>query len=261
MTATVQPALDGSVPEPRKTKTQRQAEDYETWLAEVPGGLNGHALAKPFVECSNSGCDREAAKRGMCEMHYQRWKAEFRRAGLPLPAAPPRPTWSADLTGNRPYDKQYREATKHRLIANSVEDPHTGCWIWQKALDRDGYGVCGAPKRESAHRASFLAFIGPIPAGMVIDHRCHSNAPTCPGGTDCMHRRCINPAHLEPVTDTVNVLRGRSTWAKNARKTHCHRGHEFTPENTYARPDGRACRACQNAASAAYKRRRKEVQR
>lgn len=259
MTATVQPTLDGSVPEQRKTKTQRQAEDYETWLAEVHVGLDGRALAKPFTPCSNSDCDREAEKRGMCGMHYQRWKAEFRHAGLPLPPAPPRPTWSADLTGDRPYDHQYREVTKHRLISSSAKDTETGCWIWQKGLDRDGYGICGAPTRNSAHRVSYLAFIGAIPAGMVIDHRCHNEDESCPGGSDCRHRRCINPGHLVVATNTENALRGKSLWARNKRKTHCKHGHEFTPENTILRADGRACRTCQNRDAAAYKRRKRNA--
>jgi hypothetical protein len=65
-----------------------------------------------------------------------------------------------------------------------------------------------------------------------------------------MHRRCVNPEHLEPVTSAVNTRRGRSPSAVNARKTHCVRGHEFTPQNTAwkvstARPrPRRLCRAC-----------------
>lgn len=253
---TVQPALDGTIPNPPR----QRADDYETWLIEAPAGTTGHDLAKPYTECSDTDCHREGRKRGMCGMHYQRWKAESRRAGLPLPPAPPRPTWSADLTGDRPYDHQYREATKRRIAERSVVDPESGCWHWQKAIDKDGYGVCGAPRRNSAHRTAYLAFIGPIPAGMVIDHRCHSADATCPGGNACRHRRCVNPAHLDLVTPGENTQRGTSPSALNARKTHCHRGHEFTPENTYVTSTGRSCRACQRLAVAAYRNRKKRSQ-
>ena len=227
----------------------------------VQPALDGRCLAKPFTECTNDGCEREAEKRGMCNKHYLRWKKEFKRAGLPLPPAPPRPKWSADLAGDRPYDRQYREVTKHRLVAHSNADQESGCWLWQKALDRDGYGVIQAPRRDSAHRVAYLAFVGLITDGAVIDHRCHSEDLTCAGGRDCSHRRCVNPAHLELVTPGENTLRGRSPSAENARKTHCKWGHEFTPENTIQRHDGRACRACRRIASAAYKRRNKEAQR
>jgi len=50
MTATVQPALDGSIPEPTKTKARRQAEDYETWLAEVwPKFIAAAATGRTFT--------------------------------------------------------------------------------------------------------------------------------------------------------------------------------------------------------------------
>lgn len=50
MTATVQPALDGSVPAPQQTKTQRQAADYETWLDEVwPKFIDAAASGRTFT--------------------------------------------------------------------------------------------------------------------------------------------------------------------------------------------------------------------
>jgi hypothetical protein len=91
--------------------------------------------------------------------------------------------------------------------------------------------------------------VGPIPDGYDLDHLCHTSAPDCRQGRRCQHRACCNPAHLEPVTSRENTLRGSSVVALNAAKTHCQRGHEFTPENTYpaqARPGviGRGCRTC-----------------
>lgn len=103
-----------------------------------------------------------------------------------------------------------------------------------------------------AHRAAYAAVNGPIPDGVTIDHTCHNDDQSCPGGDSCLHRGCIEPTHLEGVTFRVNALRGRSIPAKNARATHCVNDHEFTPENTYSRPGGhgyRACRTCHRARS------------
>lgn len=116
------------------------------------------------------------------------------------------------------------------------------CWPWTAAKCSSGYGniFCdGVPK--SAHRVAYELLIGEIPAGLTLDHLCHTNDPTCRGGKDCPHRACVNPWHLEPVPARVNNLRGG-----NAVKTHCKRGHEFTPENTesYGPGEGRTCRAC-----------------
>ena len=161
------------------------------------------------------------------------------------------------LDGTAWDDEEYRVDVRNRIKEHSTPSPETGCWIWQRALDRDGYGVMQATRRDSAHRVAYLAFIGPIPDGRVLDHTCHSTDRTCPGGNDCLHRRCVNPAHLEPVTPGENTQRGTSPSALNARKTHCHRGHEFTPENTYVWSGGRSCRACQRLAVAAYKIRKR----
>jgi hypothetical protein len=60
----------------------------------------------------------------------------------------------------------------------------------------------------------------------------------------CRVRGCVNPDHLEVVTGATNTLRGISSPAINARKTHCRRGHEFTPENTYIDRGSRRCKAC-----------------
>ena len=108
------------------------------------------------------------------------------------------------------------------------------CWEWPHARDWDGYGIIYLGKREGrginarAHRVSWeITNRVPVPEGLQLDHLC-KNPP------------CVNPAHLEPMTPLENVRR-----SSNAPRTHCQRGHEFTPENTYSRAGGgRNCREC-----------------
>jgi hypothetical protein len=76
----------------------------------------------------------------------------------------------------------------------------TPCWIWQRALQENGYGVGNAPGGRAclAHRAAYQKAKGPIPDGYQIDHRCFQCA-------------CVNPDHLEAVPPATNVRRQRST--------------------------------------------------
>ncbi len=65
-----------------------------------------------------------------------------------------------------------------------------------------------------------------------------------------------------PVCGRINILRGTGPTARNAIKTHCDHGHEFTPENTYAKPSGgRQCRACTRWHGRNRDRHNREVQR
>lgn len=126
----------------------------------------------------------------------------------------------------------------HRFMAKFHREGE--CWVWHGARSDTGYGNFGVKGvATAAHRLSYEHFTGPIPPGLHIDHLCRN-------------RPCINPAHLEAVTQRVNNLRGESLQAKNARKTHCVHGHEFTPENTIARALGRrGCMACRDIANRA----------
>jgi hypothetical protein len=119
---------------------------------------------------------------------------------------------------------------KPRIIHRSSEDEN-GCWIWSGALTGAGYGQLSLNNRKQyAHRVSYEAFVGPIPDGLHIDHLCRV-------------RRCVNPAHLEPVTVAENNRRA-------SRRPTCSNGHEMTPENTIWEKQGagvplsRRCSAC-----------------
>lgn len=114
-----------------------------------------------------------------------------------------------------------------------------GCWEWCGSRNQQGYGNFRAQK---AHRVAYELLVGPIPQGMILDHLCRNHG-------------CVNPMHLEPVSNRENVLRGVGPTALSARKTHCVNGHEFTDENTYRRKDapGRKCRICMKAQMEDYR--------
>lgn len=149
--------------------------------------------------------------------------------------------------------------TLERFARDIGTEGPEGCWPRKPDPTRKGYGrVSLNGRRYEAHVASYLMFTGPIPDGYVIDHLCH-DPEKCDPGPDCPHRSCVNPAHLEPVTAAVNAQRGGGPSGRNARKTHCIRGHEFTPENTYTPPggSGRTCRTCMLARDSARSEGRK----
>lgn len=127
-----------------------------------------------------------------------------------------------------------------------------GCWVYTGAVGDQGYGSFTARYLRTvyAHRASYLIFKGDIPRGWTIDHTCH-NKSGCNAGSHCVHRRCVNPDHLEAVPVGVNTRRSPNTLAtKWGSRTHCSKGHEFTPPNTwwYTAPGvkrpARYCRIC-----------------
>ncbi len=106
------------------------------------------------------------------------------------------------------------------------------CWEWQGSLTL-GYGLMMIKgKRYVVHRLAYELWKGPIPEGLTLDHLCRNRA-------------CVNPDHLEPVSLKENILRGVSPSADNARKTHCPKGHEFTPDNLVAdNANRRRCKTC-----------------
>jgi hypothetical protein len=123
-----------------------------------------------------------------------------------------------------------------RFWRNVQQAASPQCWLWIGRKNTKGYGifrVYGPTQNIPAHRFAWTAVRGEIPNGLTIDHLCRN-----PG--------CVNPDHLEPVTMRENTLRGVSVVAECARKTHCKRGHELTPENMRSGVGGRQCRVCRN---------------
>lgn len=126
-----------------------------------------------------------------------------------------------------------------------VEVLESGCWRWTAATGK-GYSRMNVEGRViEMHRWSYEQFVGPIPEGLHLDHTCHTDDPSCPGGQDCPHRRCVCPWHLEPVTVGENTLRGNTLAAHKKAQTECIHGHPFDEPNTYRAKNGtRACRRC-----------------
>lgn len=120
-----------------------------------------------------------------------------------------------------------------RSIMERLVIQESGCCVWPLALDKDGYAVCSLDgKSYRVHSLLYRHFVGPIPAGMQIDHLCRNPS-------------CANLAHLEAVTPRENTMRGTSLAARNAAASHCIHGHPLSGENLYITAKGeRQCRTC-----------------
>lgn len=161
--------------------------------------------------CSAPGCDRHASAKTLCRRHYK----AARRA---LVRKPP-------------------ETVEARILRLVKVDPDSGCWVWIGSSNEHGYGILYyGGTRAYAHRAAYETWVAPIPEGLTLDHV---------RARGCKTTLCVNPAHLEPVTQAVNTLRGTSPWAERARKAACVRGHPFDAANTVVSRQGyRECLAC-----------------
>lgn len=114
-------------------------------------------------------------------------------------------------------------------------DNNTGCWNISSSLDKDGYPnskIFGKTWRTA--RWTYYVFRGKIPNGLVIDHLCKNVS-------------CVNPYHLEPVTQMENCHRGDSLPSKNKKKTHCKRGHLLSGNNVFCQGRMRRCKKCKYA--------------
>src|SRR3990167_6536977 len=131
---------------------------------------------------------------------------------------------------------------KEKLEARYVPEPNSGCWLWDGTTRANGYGCLRMNgKQQAAHRLSYELYLGPIQDGLVLDHLCRI-------------RCCVNPAHLEPVSQKENCMRG-DTGKHWADKTHCPHGHEYTKSNTAVKSGRRHCRECAREYARAYRAR------
>lgn len=124
----------------------------------------------------------------------------------------------------------------------------TPCWLWMSNTNALGYGRFsvvrdGTRRMIAAHRWAYERFVGPIPDGLVLDHL-------------CLVKNCVNPNHLEAVTQPENARRApRNATTVNLRKTHCPEGHPFSGPNLYVSPRGwRYCRKCMDAHGKKWKK-------
>lgn len=122
------------------------------------------------------------------------------------------------------------------------------CWIWQGTKTQNGYGqIKIAGTKYAAHRLAYAALVGLIADGLVLDHLCRQPS-------------CVNPAHLEAVSQRENTLRGVGPCAENAKRTHCPQGHPYSGKNLILRRGKRECRHCHIARCARqFQRRRAEI--
>jgi hypothetical protein len=107
----------------------------------------------------------------------------------------------------------------------------TGCWLWTGNLDTHGYGLFLPDRwvRQSAHRFSWLVAGRSLTPGKVLDHLCHNP-------------QCVNPAHLEEVTQYENVMRGRNARIIAHLTGMCARGHPLTGRQI--KPNGKVVTFC-----------------
>ena len=111
------------------------------------------------------------------------------------------------------------------------------CWNWQ-ASKHLGYGRFRFNGTVVyAHRFCYKLFKGDIPNNLVLDHLCRNPS-------------CINPDHLEPVTQKINCIRGETGhYTTKDKKGYFDCGHSYTIENMYFIKSGRSkgrgiCKIC-----------------
>jgi hypothetical protein len=175
----------------------------------------------PYPFCSIEGCGKPFKAKLFCQYHYN----NLRNHGDP--------SW----TPPTPEERFWPRVNKN----GPVFEDKGPCWIWMGKPTPSGYGqfnnyaysIYRTGGGGMPHRYSYYLAFGEVDEGSHIDHLCRN-------------RICVNPAHLEAVSPKVNVLRGQSPCAKNARKTHCPNGHEYSDDNIISSVRGRSCKKCRD---------------
>lgn len=140
-------------------------------------------------KCSADGCERDAKTKGYCQKHYLRFLKYD----------------DANYTKRCPPDTPIKD----RLIRNRDVDEN-GCWIWTGYIEDGGYGVMHVKDvLRRTHIWSYETFVGEIPEGLVVCHKCDV-------------KTCFNPDHLFLGTLQDNVAdmvkKGRTAKGENHSK-------------------------------------------
>lgn len=110
-----------------------------------------------------------------------------------------------------------------------------GHWLWT-GFQRKGYGrVKVGGKSREAHRVAYEVYRGAVPYGQVLHHV-----------EGCPYKHCINPWHLVPMSQASHLRQPGHALYDGINRTHCPRGHPYTPDNLVKRknPRGRECAEC-----------------
>jgi len=219
-----------------------------------PGAMRGARLNR---SCLVAGCTRRYKAKGMCTMHYNRSvvHGDLGPAGLMRV----RNVCSVDdcekcvvgqgLCGTHRYRMRMHGNTGNPRPTENERfwkyvNKTDWCWNWTGTQNGRGYGFFAPEKSGNVqvHRYAYEKLRGPIPDGLTIDHLCRNTI-------------CVNPSHLEPVTQGENTRRGMIATGRGIAVTACPQGHQYTPENTYIEPKGsRSCRECRRERTREWRR-------
>ena len=159
----------------------------------------------PNKRCANCGAPTSKVGVTLCRACYRGAPIEPPNPGGLCMCGCGQPVPRADHTHRRSGTVKgefvkYLVGHQRRLSPTEyIVDPKTGCWNWQRQLSDRGYGRCHTPQNRNtlAHRMMYERLVEPIPDGLQLDHLCRNP-------------RCVNPAHLEPVTQSINQRRGNN---------------------------------------------------